>query len=245
MFELEPFDPFLEEGLITEIIRPIKSGKEASVYLCRAGDPGRAALGTDLLACKVYRPREQRNFKDDSMYRAGRVIVDQRIRRAVANKSAFGRQAGHGGWVHHEYETLKALAEAGADVPRVVRLSDSAILMEYVGDEGGPAPQLRHVRLEPAEAREVFDRLLWNVELALAHNVVHADLSPFNVLWWEGRSSIIDWPQAIDPRSNPNADSLLARDVANLCSFFCKQGVDREPERLTQDLWMRFIFAEL
>ena len=54
----------------------------------------------------------------------------------------------------------------------------------------------------------MLDRLLWNVELFLGHNWIHADLSAFNVLWWEGRGTVIDLPQAVDPRSNPHAADL-------------------------------------
>jgi len=140
---------------------------------------------------------------------------------------------------------LQTLHEAGADVPRPVAANEGALLMEYVGDEASAAPQLRQVTLSPSEAKPVLDRLLWNVELALRHNVVHADLSAFNVLWWEGRPTIIDLPQAVDPRSNPNASELLSRDVANICTYFERYGLRSHPEELARGLWMGFLFADL
>jgi RIO kinase 1 len=237
----ETFEPFFDEGLITDVIRPIKGGKEASVFLCRAG----SSTGTGLLAAKVYRSRDHRSFKNDAVYKEGRVITKRRVRVAVQKKTRFGRGFDEGWWVSREHEALTTLHPAGADVPRPMASSGSAILMEYLGDEDVPAPQLRHVALDGDEAASVFARLMWNVETALARNVVHADLSSFNVLYWEGRATVIDFPQFVDPRTNPNAPDLLRRDIANLCTHFRRYGLERDPEELSQDLWTRFLFAEL
>jgi RIO kinase 1 len=237
----DPFDEFYTNGLITGVVRVLKSGKEASVHLCR----GNPSTGAPLLAVKAFRPREFRSFKKDAVYKDGRVILDRRAARAIKRKSAFGRSADEGWWIHHEYETLQLLHGAGADVPRPIAASGPAILMDYVGDEDEAAPQLRQVSPDAGEARELFDRLMWNVERFLAHNVVHADLSPFNVLYWEGRATIIDLPQAVDARTNQNAHHLLGRDVANLCDYFARFGVRADATALTRDLWTRFILGRL
>ena len=240
--ERESFDYYYGEGLVTELIAPVKSGKEASVFLCR-GNPSRT--GSDLLALKQYRPRDHRTFKNDHVYKAGRVLKEPRDRNAVKKKTAYGRAFEQAWWTEHEWEVLRALHEAGGDVPRPVARTESSILMEYIGDEVAPAPQLRHVGLTGAEAGEVLDRLLWNVELFLGHNWIHADLSAFNVLWWDGKATIIDLPQAVDPRSNPHASDLLTRDVKNLCDHFVKMGVRRDSDEISRGLWMAFLFAEL
>ncbi len=247
MFDDASFDDFLSEGYITEVIRPIKSGKEASVYLCRAN---RSTTGRSLLAVKAYRSREHRTFRNDAVYKSGRFAKSghskaHREIRAMQTKTRFGRTLDEGWWMNHEYETLRTLAEAGADVPAVLATSGNGILMEYLGDEETPAPQLRHVDLDPGEAREVFDRLLWNVELALGRNVIHSDLSSFNVLYWQGAVTLIDFPQAVDPRTNQNAYPLLQRDLENLCKHFERLGVRRDAGALAADFWTRFIFAEL
>ncbi|HEY1331990.1 MAG TPA: RIO1 family regulatory kinase/ATPase [Actinomycetota bacterium] len=238
----ETIEAFLDAGDIAGVIRPIKSGKEASVYLCRANGSTR---GPELLAAKVYRPRDHRAFRNDAAYKAGRVFTEGRDRRAVQRRSSFGRGLEEALWIDHEYEVLRTLHASGADVPEPIVMRERGILMEYVGDERDPAPQLRQVRLDPGEAAAAFERLIWNVELALSHNVIHADLSPFNVLWWEGRMTIIDFPQAVDPRSNRNAQGLLARDVEHVCAHFRKAGVPADPEAILRDLWVRFLFAEL
>jgi RIO kinase 1 len=240
--ERESFDHFYGEGLLTELIAPVKSGKEASVFLCR-GNP--ALAGAGLLALKQYRPRDHRSFKNDHRYKEGRVLKEPRDRNAVRKKTAYGRAFEQAWWTEHEWEVLQALHEAGGDVPRPVARTESCILMDYVGDEEAPAPQLRHADLSTAEAGELLDRLLWNVELFLGHNWIHADLSAFNVLWWEGRGTVIDLPQAVDPRSNPHASDLLTRDVKNLCDHFAKLGVRRDADEISRGLWMAFLFAEL
>ena len=235
-------DHFLSEGMVTSVIRPLKSGKEASVHLC-ASDP--AITGHELLALKVYHPRDRRDFRNSRMYGEGFVILDDRIARAVKNKSRFGRQADAGIWLEREWETLSALHEAGCDVPRPISRGAGAILMEYIGDIDGAAAQVRHVDLDRHEGTHLLARLLWNVEVALRHNIVHADLSPFNVLYHEGRVVVIDLPQAIDPRFNRHAYELLTRDVTNLCRHFERYGVRSNPDALASDLWTRFLFATL
>ena len=128
----DPFDQFHAEGLISEVVRPIKSGKEASVYLCRAG--GQAPLGTSLIAVKAYRTRDERSFKSDGVYRAGVVIKSRRVRVAMEKKTKFGRAVGDELWLFREFETLKLLHGIGADVPRPLAMSESSSLaMEYVG----------------------------------------------------------------------------------------------------------------
>jgi RIO kinase 1 len=233
---------FTDQGYITGIERTIKSGKEGTVYLCRANP----ATGADFYAAKVYRARDVRTFKDDAIYKEGRTLARMdREKRAVAKKTRFGRMFDDVLWIGNEADALRSLAETGADIPRLIATAGNALLMEYIGDADSPAPQLRSVRLDPATATVVWERLLWNVETFLANNVVHGDLSPYNVLWWEDEIRIIDFPQRVDPRSNPNAEDLLRRDLGALANHFRRFGVDADAEAVADDLWMRFTMAWL
>ena len=117
--------------------------------------------------------------------------------------------------------------------------------MEFVGDDEGPAPQLRELRPTQAEAQGLLDRLLWNIEALLANNVIHADLSPYNILVAKGRPWIIDLPQAVDPRTNASAEALLARDVDRVCRYFARFGVEANAAPLAAELWSRFLHARL
>lgn len=234
-------DQFFTEGLITEVLHVVKSGKEATVYCCSA----HPSTGVDLLAAKVYRSRNNRGFKNDAIYQEGRLILEGHVRRAVQNKSRFGREAQFGMWLDYEFATLNALYKAGADVPKPLMRSGNAILMEYLGNRQGPAPALQGVELARSEVRPVFECLMDNIELWLANNYVHADLSPYNVLYWQGKVRIIDFPQAIDPRFNPNALSLLTRDIENICRYMARYGLERDGRRIANRLWWRFKNAEL
>lgn len=241
MSDFSELEVFYEEGWITDVLNMVKRGKEATVYLCQA-DP---LIGTEFLAAKIYRPRQFRSFKNDAIYQEGRVIVDARLRRAVRKKTRTGRQVQFSSWVEHEFETLGLLYAAGADVPRPFARSGNAVLMEYIGDAQISAQMLHNVSLAPDEVQPLFNLIMDNVELWLACYRVHADLSAFNILYWEGNVKIIDFPQSVDPRSNQNAFSLLARDISNVCRYWERYGVQANPSRLAEKLWRRYLRAEL
>ena len=237
----EALEHFFTEGLITEVLHLVKSGKEATVYCCQA----HPSTGVELLAAKVYRSRNNRGFKNDAIYQEGRRILEGHVRRAVQNKSRFGREARFGMWIDYEFAALNALYKAGADTPRPLARSSSAILMEYLGDRQQAAPHLQSVELAKNEVYPVFDRLMRNIELWLANNYVHADLSAYNVLYWQEQVRIIDFPQAVDPRFNPNARSLLTRDIENICHYMTRYGLQRDGHAIADRLWRRFKNSEL
>ena len=234
-------ESFFADGLITRILYTVKSGKEATVYCCEAAD----GVGDRLLAAKVYRPREHRNFRNDAVYQAGRAHGKHREQRAFEKKTRFGREVQAMTWVHEEYETLRLLHSRGADVPRPLAHSGGAILMSYLGDEQEAAAPLHRVVLEPGEAHPLFAQVMRNVERMLACRRVHGDLSPYNILYWDGAITLIDFPQAVDATRNSNAYSLLQRDIANVCRYFARYGVRADAGRLAGHLWTRFILDEL
>jgi RIO kinase 1 len=239
----EQLEPLIDQGLIEEVIGLVKTGKEASVYCCRAGE----ALAVELVAAKVYRERQYR-FKNDAVYqqaRARELGLRGRALRAMQHKTAFGREVQEGTWRQREVETLRLLRNAGADVPAVYAAAGDVILMQYLGNEEEAAPQLNQVRLAQGEAEPLFQRLLNNVELLLACDRVHGDLSPHNVLYWRGEIAIIDFPQATDPRFNQDARALLGRDIANICRYFGQYGVGADAAMIADDLWRRFNLALL
>src|ERR1700738_2408339 len=141
-------EPFIADGLVAEVLYPIKSGKEATVYCCRAGP----RLAADFVAANIYKPRAFRAFRDDSVYREGRVIVNQRDKRAAAKKTDFGGKVQSELWQNQEWSILKLLHAAGADVPRPIAHSSGAMLLEFIGDADGAAPVLKNVDLARAAA---------------------------------------------------------------------------------------------
>lgn len=136
------------------------------------------------------------------------------------------------------------------DEPRVVKsgkkgtVYPGAVLMEYIGDIDQAAPALKQVELSPEEARPLLLRVLDNVELCLRNNCIHGDLSAFNILYWRGNVTIIDFPQAIDPRFNPSAREFLLRDLANIYAHWSRYGMRIDPGPYGNDLWQRFLRAD-
>jgi RIO kinase 1 len=235
------FDYFLGEGFILDVVREIKSGKEASVWLCRANP---ATTTEHLAALKVYHPREQRNFKNTGRYTQGRVITEA-AQRGIARKGRAGRELEMGMWIDHEWAALGWLHQHGVRVPRPIATGENAILMSWVGDPDNPAPPLRSIRPDPEDAQRLFDETLRQVRLMLNVHVIHADLSAYNVLVHDGDPWIIDVPQSVDPREHRDARDILVRDVERITQAFARYGVRSQPDRIVRDLWNGWLFADL
>jgi RIO kinase 1 len=249
---LSSLHSFYHEGLITDVLAQIKGGKEASVYRCQAT----TATGGGMLAAKVYRPRMFRNLRNDKMYRQGREILlagggpagrdSGYIEKAIRNKTAFGLQAAHTSWLMYEFTAMEQLYEAGGAVPRPIAPSPNAILMSYHGDERMAAPTLNTVRLERDEAEALFREVLRNIDLMLRHDLVHGDLSAYNILYWAsegspGEITLIDFPQIINLRTNPKARFILERDIQRVCEYFAQQGVECDSTAIMDDFWTRHV----
>jgi RIO kinase 1 len=230
---------FAAEGLIADVVGMVKSGKEANVYRCTAAD------GEGFRAAKIYRPRMFRNLQNDAVYRTHRVRRgDARAERAMAKMTPRGRSLRMEHWIRFEYDTLAELYAAGADVPKPYGVSGTAILMEFVGDAELAAPMLRHADPSSGEAKAVFQRLMENVETMLAAGTIHADLSPFNVLYWNARATIIDFAQAVDARSAPDTYELLRRDVRNVVDYFRRYGIEADADAIAHGMWQRHMHGE-
>lgn len=238
---LEAIEPFIDQGLVSEVLFQVKSGKEAVVWCCRGG----SAQARPLLAAKVYRPLERRLFRRDADYFEGRVILGARNVRAFKGKTDHGRAVQMGYWTSGEWEALSSLHAAGTDVPAPIARSSGAMLMEYLGDDDGPAPQLVRVRLEGTEAQEAYERVLWNVERFLERDRVHGDLSAHNVLWWEGRVRVIDFPQSVDARMSPRAREYLMRDLEQVDRYFRGCGAKVRGAEFGEEVWRRFEMGEI
>ena len=247
---LDSLRVFYDQGLIVDVLSQVKGGKEANVYLCKANPD----TGLDLLAAKVYRPRQFRNLRNDITYREGREILsgeggivkrrDGREMRAMKKKTGFGAELLHGSWIMYEHGTLQRLHGMGATVPKPIALGENAILMEYIGDAKVPAPVLHSVTLPPAERQPLFAEIMRNIELMLKHELIHGDLSAFNILYWQGKVTLIDFPQVTMAVSNRNAWKIFLRDVTRVCEYFQLQGMTLYPTAMAEKLWWHYIGVE-
>lgn len=233
--------PFFLDQWFDDILRIIRGGKEASVYLCKAHE----TVGVEYLAAKVYRPRQFRNLRKDHTYREGRdyldgqghVILDGGQLHAIRQKTTYGQQLMHSSWIDYEVKAMKQLREAGCDVPRLYANGEMALLMEYFGDETGGAPTLHEVELDATEAKPLFERMVHNIDLMLAQGIIHGDLSAYNVLYWEGEITMIDFPQIVMAETNPNAYVIFQRDVRRICEYFNRYGIGCDGASLAEKLW--------
>lgn len=242
---------FYDQELISDVLSRVKGGKEANVYCCQA----HPATGMPLLAAKIYRPRMFRNLRNDKMYREGRTILtadghpvknnDHRTMRAIGKKSAFGVQVEHTSWLMHEYITLARLYQAGAAVPQPIAAAENAILMSYYGDARRAAPTLNEISLDATEASHLFEQILGTVELMLQHELIHGDLSAYNILYWAGSITLIDFPQVVSCYGNRNAYVIFQRDIQRVCEYFARQGVRCDAEAIAAAFWQRYVGNEI
>ncbi len=235
--------PFFEAEIIDDVLSRVKGGKEADVYRCSYTHGGARTL----YAAKLYRPRSHRTMQNDGIYREGRGTLgqhgesfranDRRVLRAMLNRSDYGKQVEQTSWLMHEFNTMLDLHAAGGDVPEPIECAPNAILMEFIGDESVAAPTLQTMRLETGEVKMLFEQVIHNLEIMLTEGLIHGDLSAHNILYWQGRLVLIDFPQVVPVTANKQAYSLLERDVTRVCQYWRKQGWSSDPEALTRKLW--------
>ena len=237
-----PGEPYVETDLGT-----LKTGKEAQINIVeRVDDDGRACL----LARKLYVPRAVKakgvleamgvqrasSFSHDVQYREGRQFRKSRDRRAVEAMSTYGKRLLQDRWTNHEYDVMTRLWEAGVNVPYPVSYADDVYYLEYVGDSTSAAPQLAAARLDRPRLELAWQQLVDGLRTITAEGIVHADLSAYNVLWWQEQLWFIDFPQAVDLAANPSGLEFLHRDVANVARWFERRGVEHDPEEVFAEL---------
>lgn len=240
---------FQRKELIVDVIHRIKAGKEATVYTCT----GHPSTGRAVMAAKLYRERSLRGSKNTGEYQDGRATLDRngnqagfhsrRSDRGGARKPKSEAAATQISWLMHEFTLLQAMHAKGGDVPQPIAHAEHAVLMEFIGVGIEAAPTLNDVDLEAGEAKELFDRVVFNIELLLQLGWVHGDLSGYNILYDRGRVVLIDFPQVVDCRNNPKARELFDRDVKRVAQCFARDDGSIDHERLAQQLWSKYVPA--
>ena len=203
----------VRDGFIDEVIHPLKSGKEAAVYVVQSEGEVRCA--------KVYKAANKRGFHKQALYQEGRKVRNSRQNRAMEKKSRYGRKQQEEVWQNAEVDALYRLASAGVRVPQPYIFVEGVLLMELVTDgDGAAAPRLTDLELTREQAEEYHGLLIKEVVRMLCAGLVHGDLSEFNILIDTQGPVIIDLPQAVDASANNNAARMLERDVNNLATYF-------------------------
>jgi RIO kinase 1 len=230
--------PLIDDGVIDEVIRSLKSGKEATVYLVRSGAHTRCA--------KVYRDMRQRSFQKRARYQEGRKVRGSRQARAIAKSTRFGRREQEAAWKNAEVDALYKLVAAGVRVPKPYGYFNDTLIMELVTDaSGAPAPRLGEVDLSPETAREYHQFLIQQIVRMLSSGLIHGDLSEFNVLVGPDGPVIIDLPQAVNAAGNNGAFAMLERDVNNIRGTLGRFAPELLGTEFAREMWAQFEQGEL
>ena len=230
--------PLIDDGVIDEVVRSLKSGKEATVYVVRSG--------SELRCAKVYRDMAQRSFQRRAQYQEGRKVRGSREGRAMSRNTRFGRREREHEWKNAEVDALYRLDAAGVRVPRPFGYFNDVLIMELITDTlGNPAPRLSEVELTPDVALEHHGFLMRQIVRMLAHGLIHGDLSEFNVLLAPQGPVIIDFPQVVNAASNNAAFALLERDVNNIRSTLGRFAPQLLQTEFALEMWSLYEQGEL
>ncbi|QBB70829.1 serine protein kinase RIO [Pseudolysobacter antarcticus] len=228
----------IDDGVIDEVMRPLKSGKEASVYVVRSGD--------DIRCAKVYKDMAQRSFQARVQYQEGRKVRGSRQARAMGKATKFGRKEQEIAWKNAEVDALYQLRSAGVRVPQPHGYYNGVLVMELVTDvEGRSAPWLGDVELTPEQARDFHTFLIRQIVLMLCSGLIHGDLSEYNVLVSADGPVIIDFPQVINAAGNNAARAMLQRDVNNISATLARFVPELADTHYAEEMWALFEQGEL
>jgi RIO kinase 1 len=230
--------PLIDDGVIDEVVRSLKSGKEATVYVVRSG--------THLRCAKVYRDMAQRSFQRRAQYQEGRKVRGSRETRAMTRSTRFGRREQEHHWKNAEVDALYRLVAADVRVPRPLGYFNDVLIMELVTDASGyPAPRLGEVELTANAAREYHDFLMRQVVRMLSLGLIHGDLSEFNILLAADGPVIIDLPQVVNAAGNNAAFAMLERDVNNIRATLGRFAPELLQTEFAREMWALYEQGEL
>ena len=165
-------------------------------------------------------------FQRDSAYLEGRRVRESRDTRAMAQRTAAGRQMIARQWANAEFAALGQLHCSGVPVPYPVQVLGTELLLEFIGEpDGTAAPRLAEIRPGGAELADLWDQLVAALVVLAARGLAHGDLSAYNLLVHQGRMIMIDLPQVVDVIANPQGPEFLDRDAANVGRWFSARGL--------------------
>jgi RIO kinase 1 len=221
---MDPLDLLIEDGIIDLMLTRLKSGKEADVFL--------VDRGSEVLVAKVYKNKAHRSFKNNAEYKEGRKVRNTRTQRAMKSRSKFGKEASEDEWKNTEAATLNRLYSSGVRVPKPVMFYEGVLLMELVlGADGVPAPRLIEAPYDAPKAREHYLDLRAQMIRMLSGDLIHGDLSAYNILDAADGPTIIDFPQIVSAAHTNRAADFFLRDFNNVLDFLTKANASLESFR--------------
>jgi len=189
----------INKGALTTVDYPVSTGKEGNVFHATAdGAP---------VALKIYRVGNS-TFRSLSDY----ILGDPRFKGLTGNHRKIICA-----WASKEYKNLERMHASGTRVPRPIAVEENILVMGYLGDETMPAPMIKGIKFEDPEP--VLDDVIDNMKCIQKAELVHGDLSEYNILFWDGSTYVIDVGQAVTT-DHRNADEWFERDTVNMARFF-------------------------
>ena len=203
----------ISDKIIDYIDFPISTGKEAIVF--RGITPTKK-----FVAIKIYRTSIT-IFKKISKYIEG----DPRFHYIKKNRREIIYE-----WAIKEFKNLERLRQSKVRAPKPLKRIKNIVVMEYIGDKKHPAPQLIDVDLK--NPKKVFDEVLKFISIMYQDaDLVHADLSAYNILMYKNKPFIIDIGQGV-LLEHPLANEFLKRDIHNIVQFFTKFEIAADEEKI-------------
>ncbi len=208
----------MTNGFIDTLEHPISTGKEAKVFKGLQIDGTKVALKIMRINTAV--------FKKYRTYIEG----DPRFKNFGSGRNLIFT------WTKKEFSNLKKMHKAGMRVPEPITFSKNILVMEYLEYEGQPAPMLKDVPFDKESLNILYNDIISDYKtLYQKVNMVHGDLSEYNILIKDDYPYFIDVSQAV-PLSHPKSEELLVRDIKNLSNYYSKNGIDTDEEKLINDI---------
>lgn len=203
--------------ILEEVNGCISTGKEACVFHAFGGKidnevvPRECAVKVFKTTLNEFKTRD-RYIKDDHRFKDR--FPKQNPRKTIKL------------WAEKEMCNLSRLYNAGIRCPRVVLLKKQVLVMSFIGKDQHPAPKLKDVSLTSDQWTRAYKQCVEMMCAMYQHcNLIHADLSEYNMLWYEGNVYFIDVSQSVEPM-HYQALQFLYRDCNNVTAFFEKSGVE-------------------
>jgi len=202
---------FLNSGVIDRIYGVVKAGKEARVYWGKNKEGKELAIKIYLTVSAEFRKGMLKYIEGDPRFKG----VKRDTRSLIF------------AWAQKEFKNLEQAIAAKVRVPKPIAVKNNVLIMEFIGKNGVSAPSLKEQY--PKNPEKVYKTLISYLKrLYQRAELVHGDLSEYNIMIWKGRPIIFDVSQAV-PLSHPMASFLLNRDIANINRFFSRLGVEVLP----------------
>ena len=214
---LHTFEKLISDRVIDILDFPISTGKEGNVF--RGTTPDKK-----FVAVKVYRVTTA-TFKHISKY----ILGDPRFKSIHKTRRDIILA-----WTKKEYKNLKRAYKAGVNVPKPIVSINNVLVMEYIGFSDIPAPLMKDVKLN--NPKKIFDILIdFILKMYQKAEIVHGDISAFNVLIFKNKPYLIDFGQGV-LIEHPNALEFLKRDIHNMVSYFKKFNILADENEIFENI---------